>query len=70
MPKWLAPKLQINTNNITSYNKYVCNRIFVPVKERTYNQEFMIEAMRELPDNLKYSYDISELINEAIDMGI
>lgn len=66
----LAPKLQINTNNITSYNKYVCNRIFVPVKERTYNQEFMREAMRQLPDNLKYSYDISELINEAIDMGI
>lgn len=67
----LAPKLQINdTKFLTNYNRYVCNCIFQPIDKKTYNQELMLERMENLPEGFRHSYDISELINETIDMGI
>lgn len=65
----LAPKLKIATNNMTHYNKYVCNEIFVPVRENIYNQELMLEKMDSMK-NFKNSYDISELTHETVDLGI
>lgn len=66
----LSPKLGVNYKNLVNYNKHVCNVIFVPDEKQIYDQDMMLERMADMPDVFKFTYDISDILNETIDMGI